>query len=577
MKIRLVENNILNINTNNIEYFEESKLVESSGNKYEALAIVKDVPVAGYDLNKNQRKYPKQLWEKLLKENAAEGTLCMVNHPKEEADLEKVWGVWHNMKVNEKAVTADLYLIDEKPVKILKAGSSKLGTSSSGWGEIEEDGQTVNPETYVLERLADLVVDPSQGTYISHESIEKDSKKESVEIIKDDSNFTNKYIEENKKEKLDNNDKEVILMSEKFHAANIRNLAEATIEKYDALSEVNDIKKAIDKLSNFDSAGLTDVETKVQNTIKSMEEKIENIQKSEIETTKAKLVESTKELEDIKPKYEKAKAIIEKIGLSEDTNIEELVENYDSFKEAKEKMDEMTKLFENDSFKEYEIDSMDNFSELVEDTIKRDYDIECLLEDRQSMEEDINFLKNNLIEAEKAIVEREEKLIELGFEFEEAKKSDKKEEEDEEEKDDDSEEEEIKEKKSKKKEMDDEEKDDEEMKEEDPKDDEEKEEKKVEKKKESYQPYRIQGLSFMEEKIEESKKSDIEKLYEAQVEKYPALADIEEDILKAEDVVSAVSLIDAFKEKTKEVKSDVTQITEEKENKNDIKPYKVQW
>jgi hypothetical protein len=41
----------------------------------------------------------------------------------------------------------------------------RVGFSSSGFGELMPDGHTVNPDTYQIERLADVVLNPSQDVY----------------------------------------------------------------------------------------------------------------------------------------------------------------------------------------------------------------------------------------------------------------------------------------------------------------------------------------------------------------------------------------------------------------------------
>ena len=48
--------------------------------------------------------------------------------------------------------------------EIIDAGG-RVGFSSSGFGELEADGETVNPDTYQIERLADVVLNPSQSVY----------------------------------------------------------------------------------------------------------------------------------------------------------------------------------------------------------------------------------------------------------------------------------------------------------------------------------------------------------------------------------------------------------------------------
>ena len=52
----LIEETLLDTSKSSIEYITNGKLIESQGQMYEALAIVKNVPVSKYTENQNNRK-----------------------------------------------------------------------------------------------------------------------------------------------------------------------------------------------------------------------------------------------------------------------------------------------------------------------------------------------------------------------------------------------------------------------------------------------------------------------------------------------------------------------------------------
>lgn len=144
--------------------------------KWEALAIIRRVPVTRYVLNLNDRIYPKDLWLVVQQNKAAEGTYCLSDHPENDlGSTGKIVGVWHNFTVGESMAYGDLYILDNEHGRTLlaaiKAGG-KIGLSSVGFGEFLDDGKTINPQTYELVRLGDWVLDPSQQTFATLETSE---------------------------------------------------------------------------------------------------------------------------------------------------------------------------------------------------------------------------------------------------------------------------------------------------------------------------------------------------------------------------------------------------------------------
>ena len=153
------------------------------------------IPVAKYDhKNLNGRIYPRQLWQNILdnQQDTWKGLCGLSDHP--EGDDPGLFRdqavVWHDMEIGDDGVVYGIcsfvgpygHLAQE----ILEHGG-RIGTSSSGFGDVDKFTKIVDPNTYQVERLADLVLNPSQGTYgcsadphVSPEDFVKDVTKPAV-------------------------------------------------------------------------------------------------------------------------------------------------------------------------------------------------------------------------------------------------------------------------------------------------------------------------------------------------------------------------------------------------------------
>lgn len=132
------------------------------------------IPVAKYDVkNLNGRIYPKKLWENIrdCQRDAWQNLLGLSDHPVKDDDpglFRDQAVIWHDMEIGDDGVVYGIcsfvgpygHLAQE----ILEHGG-RIGTSSSGFGDVDRYTSIVDPETYQVERLADLVLNPSQGTY----------------------------------------------------------------------------------------------------------------------------------------------------------------------------------------------------------------------------------------------------------------------------------------------------------------------------------------------------------------------------------------------------------------------------
>jgi hypothetical protein len=169
--IRLVET--FSATKNNIKELpltESTLTEEKTGKVYETKKKYR-VDVSRFTKNLNERIYSKTLWEKVIKDQRHiwEGSFALADHPTDEGSFKDVMGVWSNLHINEASgtVKADITFVGTygaKAIEILEAGG-KIGFSSSGFGDLKEDGCTVDENTYMIERVADCVLNPSQQVF----------------------------------------------------------------------------------------------------------------------------------------------------------------------------------------------------------------------------------------------------------------------------------------------------------------------------------------------------------------------------------------------------------------------------
>lgn len=143
-----------------------------------------EVPISMYDVvNANGRYYPKALWEKVIKEQQHiwKGAPMLADHPADDADgsPQNICGVWLEARVAPDNYVYGTFVPSGRLGEDLQDHLSKglrAGTSSSGFGDLMRDGKTVDPSTYLIERLSDWVLTPSQGTYFTYEAATRETK-----------------------------------------------------------------------------------------------------------------------------------------------------------------------------------------------------------------------------------------------------------------------------------------------------------------------------------------------------------------------------------------------------------------
>ena len=133
------------------------------------------LPIGKYgNVNGNKRIYTKKLWENVRdrQHSTWKGFCGLCDHPEKDNDpgeFKNQAVIWHDMEVPESGGTVFGYGSFVGPYghlaqEILEHGG-RVGTSSSGFGDVDKYTKEVDPETYIIERLADLVLNPSQGTF----------------------------------------------------------------------------------------------------------------------------------------------------------------------------------------------------------------------------------------------------------------------------------------------------------------------------------------------------------------------------------------------------------------------------
>lgn len=261
------------------------------------------VPVSYYGKkNGNGRIYSKKLWENVI--NNQRGAFIsgpmLADHPTGDSDgnPKDICGVWLDAKIDspdENGIGLVWGLLVPsghlgEDLKDHLRNGLRIGTSSSGFGKLLRDGETVDPDTYQIERLADWVLQASQATYFGydenhnvidksiHESIETTSfpvedKHEIKESIVRDSKFTK--LEEKKFRR----DMESFLKD----ADNIKDPQERLIE----FKEIR---------SYFEEGVCSDLKEKVEQKISEEEAEIKKIIEDSIELKEKLGIESAKDL-----------------------------------------------------------------------------------------------------------------------------------------------------------------------------------------------------------------------------------------------------------------------------------------
>ena len=262
------------------------------------------VPVARINppgtVNGNHRRYPAKLWENVMnnQEDAWKGLCGLADHPTDDADpgsFKNSSIVWLGMDIDKEnnlvyGIGTFVGPYGHLAQEIIDAGG-RVGFSSSGFGELEADGETVNPDTYQIERLADVVLNPSQSVYgvINNETnlgnIEYTKKtvvNESVETP------TENRIQENTHMDAENGVKSALQKAEEKELRRLVNkYLKENLEIINPCKQLEDLQTIMGYIKEGQLTDLeADVETRLAEAQKKIEEAVER-------DTNAKLQETT--------------------------------------------------------------------------------------------------------------------------------------------------------------------------------------------------------------------------------------------------------------------------------------------
>lgn len=309
MPQRLTEKTFISMNegiTKQLPLNEATQMVEASdGKKYKSVGAYL-VEISRYDtLNKNNRIYPKALWERVIKEQKEiyDGSAGLLDHPKDDPSVSNIFCVWHNIALREdnKTVVAEMHLVGDNgrnAKEFLEAGG-KLELSSSGFGDMQFDQQTVEPNSYLIERPADWVFDCSQSVYAKVEDEIKEQVIQKTDLSKKEETTITNIVEKEKK--------------------NMDKLTEATLKSCQAYAKAQ-LQEAMKEENLTKRKGLlSEVISYCEGLPEGFESFIQEATQG-ITDVESKLAEAEIEVKKLQPLQEKQKLLIDSSIKLEDTN-----------------------------------------------------------------------------------------------------------------------------------------------------------------------------------------------------------------------------------------------------------------
>ena len=275
--------------------------------------------------NGNGRVYSKKLWENVInnQQDIWKGGIGLCDHPVSDDDAGEFKNtaiVWLGMELDELnnlvwGLGVFVGMLGALAQEVIEAGG-RVGFSSSGFGELMSDGCTVNPDTYQIERVADIVTNPSQSVF---GSIQNDNAVIN-DPIKADVVISEKPLAENKEVK-ENTLKESVAVNPKSKI--IQNIGEnmASIETLN--EDKNTENKSNTILSKLEKVAIEKYVESFQSDIKNIKNPVERL--NEIN----KLLDIVKEAND-----EKLNEKVNKQLLDEKKEVEKLVNEAMDLKES---------------------------------------------------------------------------------------------------------------------------------------------------------------------------------------------------------------------------------------------------
>lgn len=241
------------------------------------------LPISFYNkLNGNNRNYNKKLWENVInnQKNIWKGSPMLEDHPQGDSDgnPKDICGVWLDAKMDppdRQGIGLVWGLLvpcgrnGEDLKDCLKKGL-KIGTSSSGFGQLLSDGVTVDPDSYQIERLADFVLNPSQSTFATWEEDNGGIVDHSIrEAIEEKSNTMNENIIKENTMK----DPKIAKLEEKKFRRDMESFLESANSIKDPQERLEEFKEI---RSYLEDGACPDLREKIEKKIAEEEEAIKN-------------------------------------------------------------------------------------------------------------------------------------------------------------------------------------------------------------------------------------------------------------------------------------------------------------
>lgn len=363
------------------------------------------LPISFYEKkNGNGRIYGKALWENVIHNQKGiwKGSPMLEDHPAGDSDgnPRDICGVWLDCKMDKPdkdgiglvwGLLVPSGRLGEDLKDHLKKGL-KIGTSSSGFGQLLYDGETVDPDTYQIERLADFVLNPSQNTWATWE---EDTNSVVDRSIKESNEDTRNIMNENKIKENTMKDSKLAKLEEKKFRRDMESFLESADNIKDPQERLEEFKEI---KSYLEDGACPDLREKIEKKIAEEEASIRGAIKDSVIFKEKFGIESADDL-------------AEKLThLSEDTKvIEEESQQWKSISEKlQEKYTEVKKELEKRPSETYVSALKDNNRKMAEQIIsqnKKAYDVvKKLSEACADLQKSVEDFKKEVedLEAEKA-------------------------------------------------------------------------------------------------------------------------------------------------------------------------------
>ena len=279
------------------------------------------VPISFYNKkNLNKRIYNRALWDNVINKQRGTyvGSPMLADHPQGDNDgnPKDICGVWLDGKIGEPdengigmvyGLLVPSGTLGRDLMDHLKNGL-RIGTSSSGFGRLLPDGVTVDPDTYIIERLGDCVLAPSQSTYFSYDEGSNDmvdtSVRESVERKQESASSTTIDTVSDRNTNITNNTENFMEKAVSDHK--FTKLEEKRFRR-DMLSFLENAEKNIkdpqERLEEFktiesylEDGACPDLKEQIEQKIKAEEDFIKTAIAEKIQMKEELQIESTKDL-----------------------------------------------------------------------------------------------------------------------------------------------------------------------------------------------------------------------------------------------------------------------------------------